>query len=75
MNPKNAPYFGPKNSDPIITGICMVVARINGRGINPSGVKASRMIMAENMPAIAIYLTLVVLDIDFHLSIYDIGVI
>ena len=47
-NPKNAPFFGPKNSAPRITGICMTVALITTKGIYPSGVNAIITIMAVN---------------------------
>ena len=45
-NPKNAPYFGPKNSAPKITGMWMTVALITTSGIYPSGVNAIMTIMA-----------------------------
>ena len=45
-NPRNPPFLGPQNSDPKITGICIIVALITTNGIYPSGVKAIIMIMA-----------------------------
>ena len=46
--PRNAPFFGPKNSAPKITGIWMMVALMTTKGIYPSGVIAIITIMAVN---------------------------
>ena len=47
-NPKNAPFFGPRNSAPRITGIWIIVALMTTSGIYPSGVNAIITIMAVN---------------------------
>ena len=49
-NPKAPPFFGPIKSEAIITGICMIVARVNPSGIYPrKGVKAITHMTAPNI--------------------------
>ena len=47
--PKHTPAFHPKRMAARITGICVVVAFINGSGMEPSGVKPMRNIIAINI--------------------------
>jgi len=53
VNPKTkpikAPFLGPQNREPIITGTCIIVALITTSGIYPRGVNAISTIMAENI--------------------------
>lgn len=49
LPPSKAPIFGPKTIEPIITGICIVVAFNGPIGINPKkGTDASKIIIPKN---------------------------
>jgi hypothetical protein len=69
--PKIAPCFGPSISEPIITGICNVVARPKGRGIKPkNGIKVSKKIIAQNIASITIENVLFFVSIIFVIPSY-----
>ncbi len=52
MSPIVIPTIGPPIIEPIITGICIMVALAPGSGINPYPVKPSTTQTADNIPIV-----------------------
>ena len=53
--PKTAPAPGPSKMAPRMTGMCMVVALITGRGMNPIPVAPMTSSTPQNMARVAMY--------------------
>ena len=74
-NPKIAPFFGPNVKAPIMTGMWIIVALVNPRGIYPrNGVKAMMMISAAKSATlgqvpVSVALRLSLLDSFFFLLV------
>jgi len=49
VNPNAAPYLGPSNNAPTMTGMCNVVGRKKGNGMIPIPVKVNKKMIAANI--------------------------